>query len=261
MRHILYEIGHGRVCFSAMVLVYDTLERTPIDDGRNCSSSMPVVCRSRKEHKHRCFAKILNSIHRHAHARECRGILPTYTCARRYCINFKPTRDDKACQSKGGVVTMEKRCSLKNKRLYATKTTKTTEKGEACRIQRQGAAKEQEQTTVNTPSVDAGAPESDKPEGLAHGVHLPRTHAVRRLQAPGRVPRVLRYDDPPDLPSWRIKNVKLVNQKREINNQNGMVISIETTKYLSISTPIHLQRLCLILHKDTSSDEEDSTPA
>lgn len=50
-----------------------------------------------------------------------------------------------------------------------------------------------------TPAVNACAPQSNKPEGLAHGVHLPRTHAVRRLQAQGRAPHVLRYDNPPDL--------------------------------------------------------------
>lgn len=75
---------------------------------------------------------------------------------------------------------------------------KATDKGGARRVHGQG----QEQGKEHTPAVDAGAPESDKPEGLAHGVHFPRTHAVRRLQARGRAPRVLRYDDPPGLSGW-----------------------------------------------------------
>lgn len=65
-------------------------------------------------------------------------------------------------------------------------------------------AQEQDRYKTHTPAVGARAPESDETEGLAHGVHFPRPHAVRRLQARGRAPRVLRYDNPP----WFLPRLK-----------------------------------------------------
>lgn len=58
-------------------------------------------------------------------------------------------------------------------------------------------AKQNQQPTTDAPAVHPRAPQPDEPEGLAHGVHFPSAHAIRRLQKWRTVPDVQRDDDPP----------------------------------------------------------------
>lgn len=63
------------------------------------------------------------------------------------------------------------------------------------------SSKPQQASTLSkrhAPPIDPSAAKPQESESLPHGVHLPRAHAIRRLQEGRRAPHVLRHDNPPD---------------------------------------------------------------